>query len=479
MEIVANNRERRTVTDQRAANPSTGAAGQDDRTPIILVTGLDPAAVTRTADALEAVEGSGTMQIHHDLTHVADGRVTRRMSWLDQDGSRRERLVGIELAHGCVSCTLREDLLPLLRRLHRQSAVRRIVLTLDPILEPERISWAIEQVLVADMPGFVDGPASRDVRIEATISCVTEHEWLDAATGDLTLAEAGFEQVDDDRTLAQVAVAQVSFADALVVAGCDPAMRDAWESARLTAVLKRLAPQAPIMMELPQRQVGPALLERLLAAVGPTARRGRVDGPHDPLLSDQPPLQPDCGVSWVEFHSDVPLHPTRLHNAIDVLLDGVVCSRGRLWLATQPDEALWLESAGGGLRVAPGGRWLAAMDEAELTRTDPERRAMGALRWDESAGDRHTSLVVLAHRADADDIRDALRAACLNDVEVAAGQEFWSTFDDPFGQFHSDPCEDIESPTEVGVDALPIGEITGGITDNRPEDRADNREGRA
>ncbi|NED69210.1 cobalamin biosynthesis protein CobW, partial [Streptomyces sp. SID10244] len=83
---------------------------------------------------------------------------------------------------------------------------------------------------------------------------------------------------------------------------------------------------------------------------------------------------------WVEFHADRPLHPGRLHEAIDVLLDGVVCARGRLWLATRPDEALWLESAGGGLRVAPGGRWLAAMGEEQRDRVDPERRAMGALR---------------------------------------------------------------------------------------------------
>ena len=44
-----------------------------------------------------------------------------------------------------------------------------------------------------------------------------------------------------------------------------------------------------------------------------------------------------------------------------VLLEGVVYSRGRVWVATQPGEALWLESAGGGLRVASADTWLAAM----------------------------------------------------------------------------------------------------------------------
>ncbi|MEE3849103.1 GTP-binding protein [Gordonia sp. LSe1-13] len=445
------------MNDAGEGRRSRENVGRDDRTPVVLVTGLDSAAVGRAGDALVG-EGasSGTVLVHHDLTHVGDGRVSRRMSWVDPDGRRRERTLGIELAHGCVSCTLREDLLPLLRRLHRRSTVRRIVVTLDPILEPERIAWAIEEVIVEGMPGFVDGTASRDVRIDATIACVAEQDWLESATGDGSLVEAGFLHVDDDRTLAQVAVAQASFADALVVAGCDPALRDAWESARLTAVLKRLAPHAPIMMELPQRPMTSVLVERLLAAVAPTARRGRIDAPHDPLLRGEPPLDADCGVSWVEFHSDRPMHPERLHDAIDALLDGVVCARGRIWLATQHEEALWLESAGGALQVAAGGRWLAAMDESQLAQISHERRVMGALRWDEEYGDRHTSLVALVHRAEAADIQNALRGACVNEVEFAAGQEFWASFEDPFGLFHADPCDDLDPAGVEAVDALQI-----------------------
>lgn len=412
------------------------------RTPIVLVTGLDRTAVGRSADALAE---PGTVTLHHDLSQVDEGRVVRRVRWMD-GRVMRERTDEVMLEHGCVSCTIREDLLPMLRRLHRRSSVRRIVLPLDPVLEPERICWAIEHVLVLDMPGFTDGPASRDVRVEATIACVAEDEWLNWSSGDETLAEAGFTGVDDDRTVAQVAVGQVAFADALVVAGCDPAMRDAWGSARLTAVLKRLAPQAPIIMELPQRPMSLLLMSRLLGGIGDGARRGRIDSPHDPLLRDQPPLDADCGVSWVEFHADRPFHPGRLHDAIDSLLDGVVCSRGRLWLATRPDQALWLESAGGALHIAPGGEWLAALDAADREEVDAERLAMAALRWDDVHGDRHTSLVVLVHRADPAEIQEALRAACLTDSEFAAGQTDWKHLDDPFGDFHADPCDDVDIP---------------------------------
>ena len=415
-------------------------SGSDRRTPVRFVAGLDAAAVARAADALVV---AGTALVHHDLRRLAEGVVVRTLRQVDLDGRERSTVTRVDLEHGCASCTLRADLLPLLRRLHRRSSVESIVLQLDPILEPEAVSWAIDEVIVSDMPGFVDAPAGIDVRIDATVACVGEVDWLDAATGDVTLTEAGLvaSGPDDDRTLAQVAVGQVGFADAIIVAGCDPPVRDTWSSARLAAVLKRLAPGAPIIMELPQRPITGLLAANLLAAIGPGARRGRIDGPHDSLLRGQPPLHPDCGVTLVEFHADRPFHPVRLHDAIDVLLDGVVTARGRLWTATQPDLALWLESAGGGLRVASGGRWLAALDEGELHNVSPERRAMAALRWDDTYGDRHSSVVVLAHRADPDSILEALRDACLTDAEMAAGQLLWMAYDDPFGIGHVDPCE--------------------------------------
>lgn len=428
----------------------------NNRTPVILVAGLDRDAVIRVGESFVV---AGTTLIHHDLRSVRSGAVTRTVVSVDPDGNELRTDELIRLEHGCASCTLRLDLLPLLRRLHRRRGVEQIVIALDCSLEPEALAWAIEHVIVADMPGYLDGPAGLDVAISATVTCVAEMDWLEAATGDVTLAESGVldkpdhgtsvpesemiddSEVDDDRTLAQVAVGQVAFADALVVAAADPALRDNWESARLMAVLTRLAPGAPIVMELPQRPVTALHAARLLAAIGPGARRGRVDDPHGSLLRGEPPLTPECGVQIVEFTADRPFHPERLHDALDVLLDGVVCARGRVWLATRGEEMFWLESAGGALRVSIAGRWLAATPVAELDEVDTERRAMAALRWDDVHGDRHTSIVVLVHRADPANVAEVLRRACLDDAEMADGPTGWAGYPDPFGVFHEDPCD--------------------------------------
>ncbi len=419
--------------------------------------GLAAAGVDRAAAVLGMAPG--TVVVRHDLTQLREGIVHRTVRTATQETS-----AVLELAHGCVSCTLRMDLLPLLCTLARRESVDRIVLALDPAFEAEAVCQAIENVVVAGVHGRVDGPAGRDVRVDAVLTCLDADAWLADATGDDTLAERGLATADDDRTVAQVAVGQVDFADAVIALGAAGAsgalLGDA--RAKLAAVLARLVPGAPVAWVDELSRLTPALVETLLTRVPADSRRGRVFDAHAPLLRGRPPLTGDCGVELVEFAAARPFHPARLHEALDVLLDGVVTARGRIWLATQPDEVVWLESAGGGLRVGGAGRWLAAMPEAELAEADPERRAMAALRWDERFGDRDISLSILVHEADPAEIREALHWALVEDDElrlVERAPERVAQWEDPFGDWHADPCASDEAAGQSVEDAKsPRGE---------------------
>lgn len=386
------------------------------RTPLVLVAGLTEHTVAEEVWRSSA----GAVLVRHDLSRIAEGVVRR---WVDG------RETALELAHGCVSCTLRLDLLPLLRTLARRPEVSRIVVHLDSSLEPEAVCWALHHVLVGETT------LDEDVRVEAVITVVDRSTWLADATGDASLAERGLgAAVEDDRTVAQVVVGQAEFADALVLTG--PAL-DPWNASQVSAVLDRLTPGAP------RQSLASLDVPALLAAIPANARRGVLDHAHGPLLRGQPPLEPDCGVSVVVFSDRRPFHPHRLHEAFDVLLEGTVRTRGRVWVASRPDVVLWLESAGGGLRVGHAGPWLAAVDDWEGV--DPERRAMASLTWDPYYGDRAQDLVVIAHLASPEEITAALRGALLTDSELALGERQWAEFPDPFGEWHSDPCEDVET----------------------------------
>ena len=386
------------------------------RTPVVLVAGQG-----QTEDVVDVLaDRSGTVVVRHRF----DGQVVVRSVSTREATSEWP----LELTRGCVACTVRDDLLVLLRRLHRRSDVQRIVVHLMPWLEPEPVCWAINNVRVRVGPGYVDGPAACDVRIDAVVTCVDSAHWLQQAVGD--------DELDDGRTVAQVVVGQAEFADVLVLSRPEP---------KTLAALRRLAPLSRIT-------IGTARVEVALANLESGTRRGRSDNPHDPLLAGEPPLDPDGDVGLMVFTARRPFHPQRLHATLELLLDGVVRTRGRLWLANRFDDVMWIESAGGGMRFEYAGRWLAAMSSSERAYADPQRSALAAADWHDRLGDRHVSITVLVCGAEPEEIVDGLRGALLTDDELSRPEE-WPTYADPFGDWHEDPCEEMSEHAGEHADA--------------------------
>ena len=412
-------------------------------TELLVLAGLPRDTTERVARLLLAAPG--TVVVGHDLRDVADGLVRRRvrattLGTADTPATRIDTTTDVRLAHGCVSCTLREDLLPELLR-HAGTATR-VVLHLDPVLEPEQVCWALAHVL-ADAPGGGRTVVTDVLDLRGVITAVDSASWLDDATGDAELDDRDVARLpDDERTVAQVVTGQAEFADLLVLGGT----ASGWTLARTHAALARLTPAAR-RATLAAVTTDPELLG--LRHLPTDARRGRVEDVHAPLLRGTPPLDEDCGLALHVFSARRPFHPERLHQAIDVLLDGVVRTRGRVWLATRPADVLWLESAGGGLQIGHAGTWLAGTGPDVWEAADPQRVALAAAGWDDRFGDRCQDVVVLSDGTRPETIDAALHAALLTDDEVAAGPAAWAELSDPFGWWHADPCEPTDGPTRT------------------------------
>ncbi|SCF04801.1 GTPase, G3E family [Micromonospora haikouensis] len=408
------------------------------RPSLTVLSGFWPAATYAVARTLLAVDES-LLLVRHDLTDIRDG-VVRRVVRSDAGIVEDEQ---ITLRHGCVSCTLREDVLPTLVRLTRSHPGRDLVLMLPEVVEPEAVAAACAHCLV-------DGKPITDlVRVDSYVTVLDAEHLLDglASTDDLR-ALAIHAAEDDHRALADVVVRQIEYADTLVLWGQS---RDgAFDTSRLSVLLQRMAPWAT-HFRVDGDVVDAGALTRQLRHThrhrpetpGVLARglQGYALGAHEP--------EPDCGVVSAVFRARRPFHPQRLHDVLEDVNAEIIRSRGHLWLASQPDTVVAWEFAGGGLAMGSLGHWLASLPEDRWEHVDDQRRIAAALDWDPYYGDRHQHLVFIGLDIDPVDLHRALADCLLTDAELADGEDTWRTYPDPFaGCFPLGTEEPTDTDTE-------------------------------
>ncbi|BCB83158.1 GTP-binding protein [Phytohabitans suffuscus] len=116
-----------------SVNPA--AAPADTRPAVTVLAGFSPAAPQAVATVL-SVAGERLLVVRHDISEVRSGIVRRTVRTADEVVED----TAANLAHGCVSCTLREDVPPTLARLARQRPTSDIVLVLPPVVEPDAVA---------------------------------------------------------------------------------------------------------------------------------------------------------------------------------------------------------------------------------------------------------------------------------------------------------------------------------------------------
>ncbi|WP_416904477.1 CobW family GTP-binding protein [Micromonospora echinospora] len=414
------------------------AADADTRPSLTVLSGFWPAATFAVARTLLAADPA-LLLVRHDLAGIRDGvvrRVIRSGAGIVQDEQ-------VELRHGCVSCTLREDVLPTLVRLARDHPGRDLVLMLPEVVEPEAVAAACAHCLV-------DGaPVTERVRVDSYVTVLDAEHLLDCLVSSDDLKALGIQAAEDDhRALADVVARQIEYADTLVLWGQS---RDgAFDTSRLSILLHRMAPWAA-HVHVDGDLVDAGTLTRHLRhthrhrpetpGVLTRGLQGYTLGTHQP--------EPDCGVVSAVFRARRPFHPQRLHDILEDVTAEMVRSRGHLWLASQPDTVVAWEFAGGGLAMGSLGHWLTSLPEDRWEHVEDQRRLAAALDWDPYYGDRHQHLVFVGLDVDPVELHRTLAACLLTDAELADGEETWRTYHDPFaGCFPLD----VERPTDTDTE---------------------------
>lgn len=404
----------------RLAQPGAAPPQADLRPALTLMTGFAPDATDAAADLLTSADPT-LLVVGYDLGALADEGTVRRTV---RDGSGLIEDERTALDHGCLSCTVREDLIPALVRLARTRPASDLVLVLPPNMEPETVAAACSWT-------HHDGaPVTDTVRIDSVVAVCDPASLLATLDSDQDLADRDLHAADDDaRSVADTAARQIEYADTVLLwaPGLDPD----FEHARLAVLLQRLNPWA---RHLVVDEAEPAWLSTRLRRSGrfdpdgpePYGRglEGYAVGCHEP--------EPDCGVVAALYRARRPFHPGRFHRALSTITERTLRGRGHLWLASQPDAIVAWESSGGGVSMGELGRWLAATPDEEWDDSSPERRVNADLHWDPDYGDREIQLAFVGLHFAADELTALLDACLLTDAEAAQGRERWREYEDPF-----------------------------------------------
>ncbi|WP_381556054.1 GTP-binding protein [Streptomyces eurythermus] len=258
-----------------------------------------------------------------------------------------ERLV--EMTNGCICCTLRDDLLEEVDRLAREGRFDYLLIESSGISEPMPVAATF--AVPRD-----DGAALGDLaRLDTMVTVVDAANFLPELAGGDGLAERGLDQYEEDeRTVSDLLMDQIEFADVIVLNKLD--LVDAADAARLRAALSRLNPAARLVTAV-RGQVAPGHI--LGTGLFDLERAQQAPGWVMELNGDHVPETEEYGISSIVFRSERPFHPGRLFTFVTGLDSGtygtILRSKGFFWLAGRPHvTGLWSQ-AGSVARFEPSG----------------------------------------------------------------------------------------------------------------------------
>lgn len=370
-------RQRSGVPADVAPTATTGSA-----TPVTVLSGFLGAGKTTLLNDLLANRGGRRIavivndfsEINIDAALIAgEGHLTRG----------EDRFV--ELTNGCICCTLREDLVESVGTLARSGSFDHIVIESTGISEPMPVAATFEW-------RWEDGTRLADVApIDTMVTLVDAAQFLPQIGQKKLLTEADLQATaDDERTIADLLVDQVEFADVIYVTKSDLVSEERYRAT--VALLRRMNPRARIekllhgrivTTESPGSPAGSA--ERGVARsgvdsvadgvrqFGAAAGRSAVDdilgaqlydeatarayeGYLDELENPHTPETEEYGISSVVFRGDRPFDRERLIKALRSTT-GLVRSKGYCWIADRPELAHVWHQAGPDLRIQPAGGW--------------------------------------------------------------------------------------------------------------------------
>ncbi|MFD2167181.1 zinc metallochaperone GTPase ZigA [Thalassotalea euphylliae] len=393
---------------------------KSNRLPVTVLSGFLGAGKTTVLNhILNNREGLKVAVIVNDMSEInIDAATVQNEVNLNRS---EEKLV--EMSNGCICCTLREDLLEEVNRLAKAGRYDYLVIESTGISEPLPVA---ETFTFADE----DGVSLSDIAtLDTMVTVVDAVNFLNDYDQAKSLNEVG-ESLgeEDERSVADLLVEQVEFADVLLISKTDLISDNELE--RLKSILKTLNTEA----EQIAIQHGNAPLKQVLNTNKFSFEKAQqAPGWLKEMRGEHVPETEEFGISSFSYIARRPFHPKKFYDFLHSkdIAGKLIRSKGFFWLATRPHFAGSWSQAGGIARYGAAGLFWYAVPRDQWPQ-DPEYLAAIKEQWVEPFGDMRQELVFIGQGLDKHDIINRLDSCLLSEDELLQGKDAWKALEDPF-----------------------------------------------
>ncbi|HAX28347.1 MAG TPA: 4-hydroxytetrahydrobiopterin dehydratase [Alteromonas macleodii] len=329
----------------------------------------------------------------------------------------------VEMSNGCICCTLREDLLEEIERLAHEGKYDYLVIESTGISEPLPVA---ETFTFADE----DGKSLSEIsRLDSMVTVVDALNFLKDYDEAKFLNEVG-ESLgeEDERSVADLLVEQVEFADILLISKTDLVSEQ--ELARLKSILQTLNTEA---IQVPIEH-GKVPLDKVLNTGRFSFERAQQSpGWLKEMRGEHVPETEEFGISSFSYEARRPFDPQKFYDFIHSkdIAGKLIRSKGFFWLATRPQLAGSWSQAGGMARYGAAGLFWKAVPKEQWPE-DPEYLKAIEEQWMEPFGDMRQELVFIGQGLNKNDIIERLDRCLLTDDQLIQGHHVWAEMPDPF-----------------------------------------------
>ena len=329
----------------------------------------------------------------------------------------------IEMSNGCICCTLREDLLEEVNKLAKEGRFDHLVIESTGISEPLPVA---ETFTFADEEGV---SLSDVAKLDTMVTVVDAVNFLKDYQEAKYLKDKG-ESLgeDDERSVADLLVDQVEFADLILISKTDLVNTEDLE--RLKAILKTLNTDAKV---LPIEHGNVDIDKVLNTGLFDFERARQAPGWLKEMRGEHIPETEEYGIGSFCYEARRPFHPDKFHEFLHNTKQygKLIRSKGFFWLATRPEYAGQWSQAGGIARYGFAGLFWKAVPKKDWPE-DEEYLASIKNQWVEPFGDMRQELVFIGQGLDQEKMTQKLNECLLTEEEVLNGREYWETLKDPF-----------------------------------------------